>query len=377
MATFVLIFFFLLELLQLGDDIVSGIGGTFAPALPDLFPRLCAGLLELGVGQTLFDKVLDACGIVYRKTHADLGEHRKRPGLFLQEVVVILTLVELDVCIYDGLVEDECEVQHDAREVGDHDIGPSQNFEVVIVPVPLEVLAVRELRHETVDDVLIRGKRLRVRPYDDVVACIEKILYHRLAVSYEKAGYAPRRCKKDRCLVRLRCGACSLDALHHLVHIGDADDPQFLLGKSAELLEFSYLIDLHLAREEYRIKIVELEHPVGCRISRSVHYVHIVINGSRALPLENVESRGGAEHQCGIEHVEPCEGLVALADEFSPDVLVFLGQRRIIRRRCHEYGVHSSCFKFVADGFECIPVTLRIRIDDKRDPVLVRFPSCA
>ena len=168
-----------------------------------------------------------------------------------------------------------------------------------------------------------------------------------------------------------------LQPLPQAVHVGLSHDPDLLGGNIPLLLQLTDLVDLVIAGQQHGVVTVKTEHPVEGGVADHVQDVAVMFDILGALPLVDLQAGGGGEQHIGPEHIEPCEGLVALADEFALHMLKFLLQSRIVRGSGHIDGLLAPLVKFPADGAEDIPVALAVGEDGKGDTVLLDLSRLA
>ena len=358
------------KFLHLLLEIVRSAHGALARIDPGLRSCRVAALGVFRVGQALLHHVAERVEVVLGELLADLRQDLERPVRRVEPPAVVGALVKLRVRVDDGLVKDQREIEDDAGEIGDEQVGAPEHVEVIVVAVPLQILRVRVGGHELVDHVLFRLVRLGVRADDDMVAAGEQLVDDLAAVFAEDRARPPGRRDEHRRPVR-RDGAGGVQPPLHLVHVGDADLHDLLGGQAAQRLERAQVADLIVAGDEDRVVIVDAEHPVAGDLVGRVQDVHIAVHARRALPLVDIQPRRGGQQHVRAQEVELGKGLVALAEKLRVHVRVGVLQRWIVGRRRQIRNVQPAPVQLAAHGLHHVPVALVVHEDGQRVLFLV------
>ncbi len=68
------------------------------------------------------------------------------------------------------------------------------------------------------------------------------------------------------------------EPFRHIVHIRQSYLDELLFGKVPQLFKLAHLLDLIIARKQYRVVVVDAEHSVKRYVVRRVRDVNIVVN---------------------------------------------------------------------------------------------------
>ena len=341
-----------------------------------MFPGLGADLVASGriawIGQAGVDHLFQLSHIVRRQLLADAGQCAKGPVVLFQPPGIVGGGIKFSVRIDDRFVVDQGEVEYDAGEVGDQQIGAAEYLVVVRIPVPLQLIRGGIALHELVHHFFFRREGLRVRADHNVIAGIQQNVDNFAAELFENGTLAPGGGQQDSARMGRRASVGG-QPCGHVVHIGNANFDQFLGGQVPQLLQRPHIVHLILAGEQEGIIVVDAEALVSDHITGRVEHMDVPVHLMGALPLVDIQSRRAGEYNGGVQKVQLGISLVSTADKFRSNMRKFVAEGRIVLRRGHIDHVHAPLVQFPADRLEYAPVALVIGEDDDGQLLLVRF----
>ena len=114
-----------------------------------------------------------------------------------------------------------------------------------------------------------------MRADNDMVSCFEQCIQYGRSIPFQNAAVSPGRSEKNGPRASLLLGRGGVQSLFHFIHIGNANQLQFLLRQSPQLFKLSNLLHLILTREQNGVIVVNAKHAVECNIIGSVRNVNI------------------------------------------------------------------------------------------------------
>ena len=85
----------------------------------------------------------------------------------------------------------EGEIVKDTGEIGDKDIGPVEDIEVICISVPLQLVAVGILGHKFIHHLLLGFEGLGMGSYDYLISCLKELIDDLAAIESEDGGRTP------------------------------------------------------------------------------------------------------------------------------------------------------------------------------------------